>query len=390
MVKTIMRTLRGLTAVSVFIAPLLLGQTTPQQPPQQAQQPFTIKVQTQLVVETVTVKDKDGKSVDDLTAKDFAITEDGVPQTISVFEYQRLTDDTPVQPVTPPAPAAAAAPIAPVRQITPERPGDIRYRDRRLLVLYFDMSSMPESDQLRALFAARKFLEAQMKGPDLVAVLQHSSGAVKVLQDFTDNRELLQSVIDTLIVGDDSGFGDSVTDASAADTGSAFGQDDSEFNLFNTDRQLAALQTAVSMLGTLNEKKSLVYFASGLRLNGIGNQAQLHATVNAAVRANVSFYPIDARGLIARAPLGDATMASPGTMAIYNGMAARAGLDNFQRSQDTLYALAADTGGKAMLDTNDLSQVSCRHSRAWRATTSSAITRQTRISTGNSGASRSR
>ena len=44
-------------------------------------------------------------------------------------------------------------------------------------------------------------------------------------------------------------------DASSADTGAAFGQDDAEFNIFNTDRQLAALQTAAKMLGTLNEKK---------------------------------------------------------------------------------------------------------------------------------------
>src|SRR6185437_16264838 len=98
---------------------------------------------------------------------------------------------------------------------------------------------------------------------------------------------------------------ENASDASSADTGTAFGQDDSEFNIFTTDRQLAALQTAVKMLGTLNEKKSLIYFASGLRLNGTNNQAQLQATTNAAVRANVSFYPIDARGLVASAPLGD-------------------------------------------------------------------------------------
>ena len=61
------------------------------------------------------------------------------------------------------------------------------------------------------------------------------------------------------------------------------------------------------MLGTLNEKKALVYFASGLKLNGVDNQAQLRSTLNAAIRANVSFYPIDARGLVASAPLGDAT-----------------------------------------------------------------------------------
>src|SRR5262249_4784164 len=122
-----------------------------------------------------------------------------------------------------------------------------------------------------------------------------------------------------------------------------------------TDRQLAALQTAVNMLKSINEQKSLVYFASGLRLNGTDNQAQLRATVNAAIRSNVAFFPVDARGLVATAPLGDATRPSPGGIGVFSGATAMASITNFQRSQDSLYALAADTGGKAMLDNNDLS-----------------------------------
>ena len=78
------------------------------------------------------------------------------------------------------------------------------------------------------------------------------------------------------------------------------------------------------MLGSLSEKKSLIYFASGLRLNGLDNQAQLHATINAAIRAGVSFWPIDARGLVAEAPLGDATQGSPGNAGMYSGTAALA------------------------------------------------------------------
>ena len=78
------------------------------------------------------------------------------------------------------------------------------------------------------------------------------------------------------------------------------------------------------MLGSLNEKKALVYFASGMTRNGMDNQAQLQATINAAIRSNVSFYPIDARGLVAQAPLGDATKGSPGGQGMYSGSSARA------------------------------------------------------------------
>ena len=47
-------------------------------------------VKSQLVVETVVVKDKQGNFVHGLTAKDFTVTEDGVPQTISFCEHQDL------------------------------------------------------------------------------------------------------------------------------------------------------------------------------------------------------------------------------------------------------------------------------------------------------------
>ena len=90
-----------------------------------------------------------------------------------------------------------------------------------------------------------------------------------MLQDFTGDRNRLLSILQTMIVGEGQGFGESSNDAAASDTGAAFGQDDSEFNIFNTDRQLSALQTAANMLSRLSEKKSLVYFASGLQLNGL-------------------------------------------------------------------------------------------------------------------------
>jgi VWFA-related protein len=187
-----------------------------------------------------------------------------------------------------------------------------------------------------------------------MAILSFSDG-VHVLRDFTDNRDDLEKTVNKLFVGEGQGFDFTDADDSSADTGTAFGEDDSEFNLFNTDRQLAALQTAAKMLGTLNEKKVLIYFASGLRLSGVDNQAQFQATTNAAIRANVSFYSIDARGLVAQAPMGDATMGSPGGIGMYSGRSAMASANNFQKSQDTLYALATDTGGKALLDNNDLS-----------------------------------
>ena len=337
------------------------AQQTQQQPPA-AVPSVKFTAQAQLVVETVNVRDKNGNPIEGLTAKDFVVTENGVPQEIRFCEFQKL-DNEPAPPVTPQAATiaqvaeAAKTPPPPVTQtqIAAEAPGDIKYRDRRLLGLYFDMSAMPIPDQLRALEAANKFIKTQMAKSDTMAIMKYDAGAVRVLQDFTADRDQLLKVIGDLIIGEAQGLGETDTDESAADTGSAFGQDDGEFNLFNTDRQLAALQTAVKMLGNLNEKKALVYFASGIRLNGVDNQAQMRATVNSAIRANVSLFPVDARGLVAMPPLGDATRGNPGGQAMYTGGSATAMMTGFQRSQDTMYSLAADTGGKALLDNNELS-----------------------------------
>jgi len=343
--------------LTTYFLIVLMANAQKAPPPQNAPaaaDTVTFKTSTQLVVETVGVKDKSGKPIEGLKKEDFIVTEDGAPQSIAFFEYQKLPD-APSAPITTNTPPATVIPFPklPKTTIAPERPGDIRYRDKRLLVLYFDLVAMPIPDQLRALEAAQKFVRTQMTPADLMAIMIFDNGAVEVLQDFTDDRDRILSIVETLAVGEDEDA--TAADASGADTGAAFGQNDAEFNIFFTDRELSALQTAATMLGKLNEKKSLIYFASGLRLNGSNNQAQLHATTNAAIRAGVSFWPIDARGLTADAPLGNASKGSPGGQAMYTGASAMAAMTNIQRTQDTLWTLGADTGGKALLDVNDLS-----------------------------------
>jgi len=360
-----MRT-RSLFQSRILWLPLLLtaacagAQQIGQNKTPQADQGYTLSIQTQLVVEAVTAKDKQGNPIQGLTAKDFAVAEDGVPQTIKFCEHQDLTSAKSL-------PAAsndnediriykklARTALAPETTGKERDTGNERYKNRRLIAFYLDMSAMRPADQLRAISAAEQFLRTQMTTADLISILRYQGSSVDVLQDFTADRGKLLSILETLAVGEAQGSVETADDASSADTGAAFGQDDAEFNVFNTDRQLSALQTAAKMLGQFNEKKVFVYFSSGLRLNGTDNQAQLHATVDAAIRAGVAFWPIDARGLVAGAPLGDATQGSAGNAGMYTGAAAQAATNDFQRSQDTLFALAGDTGGKALFDNNDL------------------------------------
>ena len=309
----------------------------------------TIKVDTQLVVETVVVKGKGGNNLDGLTANDFTITEDGVPQTISIFQYQQLDDTRAVTPITTlPSRISSSARLVTPGGLSPSRSGEARYSDRRLLILLFDLTAMPPSDQSRSCRAAEKFILTQMKSPDLLAIMIiDAKGAVRVLRDFTDDRSQLLDVLQRLRYPSDNGN-------NTGDPSTAFGQQNEDFNIFNTDRKLAALHTAVNMLGAVEGQKALVYFVSGLYLNGTYNQAQVSATINAAIRANVAFFPVDARGLVASAPLGDARERSPGGIGMYSGAASLSSIAALQSSQDPLFTLAGDTGGKALLNNNDL------------------------------------
>lgn len=318
---------------------------------QQPSQP-TFSVTSELVVVNVEVRDRSGRPVEGLRKEDFEVRENGQLQNISVFEYQSLPAPDTTQPASievrpePPPSQPAASPKSP-----------IRYQDRRLIVLFFDLSSMPPEDQVRAQEGARQFLRDRMTPADLVAVMTFST-RLRVLQNFTADRDLLERVIGGFRVGEASGLAglaETGETDTGEDTGAAFTADESEFNIFNTDRKLSALESAAKMLGSLAEKKALVYFSSGVAKTGVENQSQLRSTVNAAIRGNVSFYPVDVRGLVAEAPGGDASQASNRGSSMYSGAAQRQRVEQFNDRQETLYTLAADTGGRALLDNNDLS-----------------------------------
>jgi VWFA-related protein len=217
-------------------------------------------------------------------------------------------------------------------------------------VLYIDSSSLGLFDESRVFDGVRKYIRASMTAADMLSVFVYDNGRVRMKQDFTDDRAMLLRVIDDLEQAQlDAEQGISALD----DYRTAFGEDDATFNMFASDRKLSALQTTVTNLGPLPEMKTLIYFGS-LTID-VNNMAQVRATVNAAVRSNVTINPVDVRGLAATAPMGNASQASRGGVGMFSGTIAQLGLRRALASQDSYYALAKDTGGKAFFNNNDLS-----------------------------------
>ncbi len=341
--------------VSWSSALLLVTLAAPGQTPQQADGTIPKFTSTSnLVIVDVTVKDKSGKPIENLKQSDFTVSEDGKPQKIAVFEFQKLTD----MPEPPPLLSLSdqvKLPEAPKTTITAEAPGQVQYHDKRLLVFFFDFSSMGIPEQLRAQEAALDYLNTKITKDDIVAVMLYAS-RINVLTDFTDDRDQLTGIVKGLPIGEMSEMADLADDASDdnEDTGAAFVADETEFNIFNTDRKLQAIEQASRMLAALPEKKSLIYFAGGLSKTGVDNQAQLEASVNAAVKANVSIFPIDTRGLMADPPGGGASKGATRGSGAFTGSAYNSQRLKINDSQETLVSLAADTGGKAFLDSNDI------------------------------------
>jgi VWFA-related protein len=233
-----------------------------------------------------------------------------------------------------------------------------QFKDRRLIVLFFDLSAMEPDEIDHAVTSAEHYLDAQMLPADLVSIISLGSSLL-VNQDFTSDRALLKKQLDEFSSGSGQGFeeGTTGTTEGTPDSGQPFTADDTEYNIFNTDRRLEALRSVAEKLAYVQQKKSLIYFSSGMDRTGIENQSELRAAVNAAVRSNLAIYTMDMRGLQALVAGGEAQNASLRGVSAYSGQATLNALNSNFTTQETLVTLASDTGGRAFLDSNDFSKI---------------------------------
>jgi VWFA-related protein len=320
-------------------------------PKQTGESTFTLSVNTNIVLTNVVVRDKKtGDVVKGLTARDFTIIEDKTTQKIVSFDYENVDEVAALKEKTTTTGKAKIADL--IDRNFAASPGDLK--DHRLMVLFFDLSSMQDEDIDRAVDAAKDYVNKQMAPADLVALVSMSTG-LSMDQDFTANKEALLRGLAKYDGDDESGLANGTTgstDGTSDDT-SSFSADDSEYNSLNTDRELLAIQAISKALERVDQRKSMLYFSGGLTRNGIENQASLRAATNEAAKANLAIYSVDSRGLQALPPVGDASKGSLRGNSAYSGSAATAQLSANYASQETLDTLSRDTGGKAFFDSND-------------------------------------
>ena len=184
-----------------------------------------------------------------------------------------------------------SAPATPPAGATPSNSDADRFKDRRLIVLFFDLSAMEPDEIDRAITSAEHYVDTQMAPADMVSIVSLGSSLL-VNQDFTADHDLLKKQLQAFGEGSGQGFEEGTTGSTEGtpDTGQPFTADDTEYNIFNTDRRLEALRSVAEKLSHMQQKKSLIYFSSGMDRTGIENQSELRAATNAAVRANMAIY----------------------------------------------------------------------------------------------------
>jgi len=313
---------------------------------------FTMKVQTDIVLTNVVVRDKKtGGVVKGLKQSDFAIFENGKPQTIASFDYQNVDEAAVLRESATVTGKATVADL--LNRDFAASPAALR--DHRLIVMFFDLSSMQPEDIDRAVQAAQDYVNKKMQSADLVALVSMATG-LSMDQDFTSDKAVLLKGLGKYNGTEGTGFAngnEGGNSGGTSDDASSFTADDSEYNSLNTDRELYAIRSIAKSLERVDQRKSMLYFSGGLSRQGIENQASMRAATNEAVKANMAIYSVDSRGLEAMPPVGNASKGSLRGTAAYSGGAMQSQLDANFGSQETLATLSSDTGGKAFFDSND-------------------------------------
>src|ERR1700693_2396413 len=148
---------------------------------------FTLKVNSDLVLTNVVVRDpKTGELVRGLKQSDFAMYENGKEQKIDSFDFESVDMATPLSEATVSGLAAGASNGQ--KAVVVARPEELR--NHRLIVMFFDLTSMQPEDLDRSVEAAQAFLKTKMQAADLVALVSLGD-TLTVDQDFTADKNAL-------------------------------------------------------------------------------------------------------------------------------------------------------------------------------------------------------
>lgn len=346
---------------------------TPQTTPSPKPQDDVVRVYTELVQTDVMVFDKNGKFVNGLTANDFELRIDGKPRAIQGFEQITAGSDEESQ-----LAAARGSTTINVKRPVPLDRG-------RIVFFYLDDFHMDLAGLKSAKKLIAQFIEKDMGQNDQAAIAS-ATGQIGFLQQLTTDRLVLQRALERL---NPRGYSFRDADRPAMSDYQALLIDRLDRQVFDffvaetvrvnpgmrvdtaaalvraramqiqsqsariNQNTLSGLESLIKSARNLPGRKIVFFLSGGFLVDNRRGDAidQMRKITNAAAKSGVVIYSMDTRGLVAT--LQDAATERPFDPF---GQLSLSDHQELTASQDGLNALAADTGGKATYNTNDLRQ----------------------------------
>lgn len=390
-----MRNLTVAMLACLLIVSVAFAQEPVNPPTQSSQDIEVVRVSTELVQTDVMVFDKQGHFVDGLQREQFELRVDGRPQPVSLFDRVVAGSQKEEQLVSARKnPGAATANV--------EQRG-------RTVIFFIDDLHLSASSVQKTRKAILDFVDKEMGSSDQVAIAS-ATGQIGFLQQFTDNKSVLRAAVGRLnyrpYTITDSGATMTMTEYNALKidagdkdpleyyatqllketnfkipgaggvgppSGGPVGQRLPQQRSFGMTRESAermvkerannmlkqsASVTNNTLLGLESLMRSsaqfpgrkLVFLVSdGFFLNdrNTGFGEKLKGITDAATRSGAVIYSLDARGMVS---MTDVSNNRPDP----EGHLSRSNTGELSASQDPLYALAEDTGGRALLNSDAL------------------------------------
>ena len=322
------------------------------------------------------VTDRDGRIVSDLTAEDFEVRQDGKKQTVTFAQFMPVLVAEPREEARTRAVAPAGSPVE--AAALPPMPVKREAVQRTLAIVVDDLSLSVESFQ-NAQRALHTFVDRELQPTDLVALVR-TGGSSGALQSFTTDRRVLHAAIDGLRWNGASRNGveafEAVNQWTTFDNRTGMAPSDD----FKTITQLRNWMSAAGTLGALNlaiqgtrdlpGRKAIIFVSEGFQLmvRETNDTAKLpnarlrysvDRVIDQATRAGVVIYSLDSRGLQTAGLQASDNLKSTRPGQTMDEAVRVSASDRYEFNRDTqegMAYLAEQTGGFAVLNTNDLAR----------------------------------